>query len=1005
MPFFRKEETAPPPAARQRPTSALAPAWQPSATRFDPSMIDLDTNDPYGLQRQSSSDRPRSTLLDSPSTPSRARRPLPSTREDGLRQAGEDQYGAETPTLARIGTARETERSSLLNDEPAPDSPTTARIRSAYSLRYDSVPVPVARSRLSAYAQHEPEPQARSHIVHVKTEDETHPYPGAWQGSEPAPAYDPPPNLTHIPLVVPELRRGNTTDSATSSLTATSSLYDDDGKFDPMSSVLSKTTSADTHTSQGRHYGPAPVGAQERRNPHGVTPGLQAGRRRKRKEIKLTEGNLVLDLRIPTRLESFLPRREDDEFLFTRYSAVTCDPDDFERQCFNLRPSTIRRECEILIGVTVYSENEVLFCRTMHGIMKNIAHLCTRDKSKVWGKDGWKKIVVCIVADGRQKIHPRVLDCLSALGVYQDGIAKNTVGEKIVTAHLYEHTTQLSIDPNMKFKGLEKGICPTQVMLLLKERNAKKINSHRWLFNAVAKQLNPNIAILIDVGTLPGPKSIYHLWKAFDRNSNVAGACGEIVTMKGKFRSGLLNPLVAAQDYEYKMSNILDKPFESVLGYISVLPGAFSAYRYVALRNDGLGHGPLATYFKGETLAGKDADTFTSNCYLAEDRILCWELVASPGHAWVLKYVKNAKGETDVPTDVAEFISQRRRWLNGAFFCAVFSILHFTRLLKTDHSKMRKLLLMFETLYNVLSLVFAFMSLSLYYLFFIILTTALEAPSLNLKGIVFVNIIAQKLYQATLIACFLLALGNRPQGSRKSYTAVMVIFAVLCLYMAVGAVFCIVKAVEGSASRAIFSQMLLSLICTYGSWFLASLIALDPWHMVTSMTQYLLLAPSYICVLNTYAFSNLHDFSWGTKDSHTVTMDLGAAVLTSSSGTVEMTMPESQLDTDGSYDTALHHLRTNPAVIPKVSSQSDRDRETEDWYRSVRTRVLLAWVLANGLLVSIVLGGDPVQTFEGGGGGGRTRVFMLVILVLVAIMSIVRFAGAAAYQTMRIFTG
>lgn len=94
---------------------------------------------------------------------------------------------------------------------------------------------------------------------------------------------------------------------------------------------------------------------------------------------------------------------------------------------------------------------------------------------------------------------------------------------------------------------------PVQMMFCLKEKNAKKLNSHRWFFNAFGPVIDPRVCVLLDVGTRPGPTSIYQLWKAFDLNSNVAGACGEIKPVKGPGAKNLLNPLVAAQNFEYKM--------------------------------------------------------------------------------------------------------------------------------------------------------------------------------------------------------------------------------------------------------------------------------------------------------------------------------------------------------------------------------------------------------------------------------------------------------------------
>ena len=37
---------------------------------------------------------------------------------------------------------------------------------------------------------------------------------------------------------------------------------------------------------------------------------------------------------------------------------------------------------DVFVVMTMYNEDEDLFCRIMHGVIKNIAHLCKRDRSK-----------------------------------------------------------------------------------------------------------------------------------------------------------------------------------------------------------------------------------------------------------------------------------------------------------------------------------------------------------------------------------------------------------------------------------------------------------------------------------------------------------------------------------------------------------------------------------------------------------------------------------------------
>ncbi|KAI9849926.1 MAG: Chitin synthase, class 1 [Sclerophora amabilis] len=736
------------------------------------------------------------------------------------------------------------------------------------------------------------------------------------------------------------------------------------------------------------------------------------------KEVQLFNGNLVLDCPIPPKLLNQVPHAqppERDEFTHMRYSAATCDPNDFYEERFTLRQRLFARprHTELFIVVTMYNEDDVLFARTMSGVFKNIEFMCSRTGSKTWGKEAWKKIVVCVVSDGRAKINPRTRSVLAGLGVYQDGIAKQQVNGKDVTAHIYEYTTQVGIEVKSNVVQLKpRGSVPVQLLFCLKEKNQKKINSHRWFFQAFGRVLDPNICVLIDAGTKPGKDSIYHLWKAFDLEPMCAGACGEIKAMLGTGGRNLINPLVATQNFEYKMSNILDKPLESAFGFISVLPGAFSAYRYIALQNDKAGNGPLEKYFAGEKMHGANAGIFTANMYLAEDRILCFELVAKRRCHWILQYVKSSTGETDVPDTMAELILQRRRWLNGSFFAAVYALAHTYQIFRSDHSFIRKMMFLVEFTYQTINMIFAWFAIGNFFLVFHILTTSLGGKNLLGTAGSVLGIVFEFTYLFTLLTCFVLSMGNRPQGSNKFYMTMVYFWVCIMGYLIFASVYITVKSIQAKIDAdgfnvsklftdQLFFTLFVSLLSTYILWFIVSFLFFDPWHMFTSFIQYLLLTPTYINILNVYAFCNTHDITWGTKG------DDKAEKLPSANlkpgGKVDVHIPADDGDLNAQYENELKIFADKAAKEVKVVSPSEKQ---EDYYKGFRSVVVIVWMVCNFGLAAVVMNIAGLQRFDVEEKKlQRSTIYMAVVLWSVAGLSLFRFIGAMWFLIVRMFRG
>lgn len=108
---------------------------------------------------------------------------------------------------------------------------------------------------------------------------------------------------------------------------------------------------------------------------------------------------------------------------------------------------------------------------------------------------------------------------------------------------------------------------------------------------------------------------------------------------------------------------------------------------------------------------------------------------------------------------------------------------------------------------------------------------------------------------------FLISMGNKPRAAPWKYKLPAILYAVLAVYLIACGALCTYKA--SLNPNGLNGQMLLSLLVTYGVYFLSSLLAFDPWHLATSAVPYFLLAPVYINLLNTYAFANLDDVSPG----------------------------------------------------------------------------------------------------------------------------------------------
>jgi chitin synthase len=231
------------------------------------------------------------------------------------------------------------------------------------------------------------------------------------------------------------------------------------------------------------------------------------------------------------------------------------------------------------------------------------------------------------------------------------------------------------------------------------------------------------------------------------------------------------------------------------------------------------------------------------------------------------------------------------------------------------------------------------------------------------------------------------------------------------------AIFIAVKAIEADIRNGftisdlfknpVFYTLIVSVLSTYGIWLIASLLMFDPWHMFTSMVQYMLLSPTYTNVLNVYAFCNTHDISWGTKGDDKP--DKLPSVNTKD-GQGKTDLPD-EGDLNAQYERELQVFARKPVKEVKKPTDAQLQEAQMDYYKGVRTGVVLVWMITNFALCALVLstaGLERITPHTGTAQGtqdSRATTYMAVVLWSVAVLSGFKFLGAVWFLIVRMFRG
>ena len=388
--------------------------------------------------------------------------------------------------------------------------------------------------------------------------------------------------------------------------------------------------------------------------------------------------------------------------------------------------------------------------------------------------------------------------------------------------------------------------------LIVKGDNRRKANSHEWFFSAFAKEMKSTYVFATDCGALYEKDCLVELLKYLESHSDVSGVTGRqrvmSPEMQGCTDEGVMEMVYRSiQAYDYETSISSYQGAFSFIGMLPVLPGPCGLYRMSDISGECLDY-----YF--DTLEKGDSGMLFGNLLLAEDRVLSYAAALKTGKytRWVPRSIFYFEAETDV----RNFITQRRRWTNGAF--AGYMYLLFSEqgiIKKSTHSGLFKKGVWSLLAMQLLMFVFTMISPALF-----MGMTANTIKNLKMFG----DKTDYVAYISLIINCASYLIFNvthyNVKFSRPVFNLTLLTNTVSMLWILLGIIIGMLQGdiiICGIVAMVILTPIILSIIHDLKVTML----------ILTNLVPYLLMVPTFVFTFPNYAYMRTWDLSWGNRPS------------------------------------------------------------------------------------------------------------------------------------------